>query len=427
MSRGRSALRELYVSPPILSHEYENGLVLVAEPMPWLESAAFTLLLPAGCIYDAPNRVGLANLTCEMVQRGCGQRDSRRFVEDLENLGADTSSSVSNTHTSFGGAMLADTLPEVLGIFADLVLRPHLPGEQLEEGKMVCVQEIRAIEDELAQRLMSGLRRRHYPAPYGRSAPGELVAIEQATLQDVQASFQNNYVPRGAILGVAGKIEWESLREHVGKIFADWKDRPQTAPPETPASGGYEHLQQASQQTQIGVAFASVPYADPNYFQARGAIGVLSDGMSSRLFTEVRENRGLCYTVYASMGSAHRGHGAVLCYAGTSTERAQETLDVMTAELIRLGQGVEQGELDRLKARLKSSLIMIQESSQARSSGVAAEWHHLNRVRTLAELGEHVDRLSCQSINAYLAEHPPADFTIVTLGEQPLEPPDGVS
>ena len=107
--------------------------------MPWLESVAFAMLLPAGVRYDPDHRAGLANLTCEMVQRGCGKRNSRQFVEDLENLGVDRSASVSNAHTSFGGAMPAERLSMALQIYADLVQRPLLPSDQLEDSRQVCL------------------------------------------------------------------------------------------------------------------------------------------------------------------------------------------------------------------------------------------------------------------------------------------------
>src|SRR5205823_14701076 len=160
-------------------------------------------------------------------------------------------------------------------------------------------------------------------------------------------------------------------------------------------------LEQDSNQTQIGIAYDSVPYRHADYFAAWGAVGVLSGGMSSRLFTEVRERRGLCYSVYATYHTL-RDLGSVLCYAGTSAERAQETLDVTLGELARLADGVEQNEIDRLKARIKSSLIMQQESSSARSSSVARDWYHLGRVRTLDEVGALVDALSARSISDYL-------------------------
>jgi predicted Zn-dependent peptidase len=122
-----------------------------------------------------------------------------------------------------------------------------------------------------------------------------------------------------------------------------------------------------------------------------------------------------------------RDRAAVFCYAGTTAERAQETLDVTIGELQRLSQGIEANELDRLKARIKSSLIMQQESSSSRSGALAREWYHLGRARTLDEIGALIDALTRDSINSFLEANPPKDLLVVTLGPQPLEVPVGVS
>ncbi|MCA9172124.1 MAG: insulinase family protein, partial [Planctomycetales bacterium] len=163
----------------IYSHQFKNGLTLLGESMDWLESVAFSLQLPAGYIYDPSERLGLANFACEMAQRGCGLRDSRQFIEDLDRLGVDRSVSVGAAHTNFGGAMLADKLFDVLPIYADLVRRPHLPADQFEEGRQVCFQEILASEDDLAHRTMVRLRDRRYGQPWGRASHGEYAHVEQ--------------------------------------------------------------------------------------------------------------------------------------------------------------------------------------------------------------------------------------------------------
>jgi predicted Zn-dependent peptidase len=239
-------------------------------------------------------------------------------------------------------------------------------------------------------------------------------------MAEIRRFYEGHYRPNGTILGVAGRIDWPRLRDEIGRLFGDWKPAERAKLVEQATGPAVAHLHHESNQTQIGIAYASAAYRDDDYFQAWGAVGVLSGGMSSRLFTEVREKRGLCYTVYASHHSL-KERGSVMCYAGTSAERAQETLDVTLGELHRLAKGIERQELDRLKARIKSALIMQQESSSARSSAIARDWYYLGRVRTLDEIGKLVDGLSCDSINRYLAEHPPAGFTIVTLGPQPLE------
>jgi len=410
----------------MLSHQFDNGLVLVAEPMEWLESAAFTFLLPAGAMRDPEESLGLSNYTCEMVQRGCGSRDSRQFIQDLETLGVSKSASVSISHTGFAAAMPADKIQAALEIYADLICRPHLPDDQIEEGRLVCLQELRAIEDDLAQKVMQTVRRQQYASPYGRNVQGSHDSVQQIAIDDIQQHYQTYYRPNHAILGVAGKIEWDSLKEHVGTLFADWKEADLPVIDEGDRESPYVHLSEQSEQTHIGLSYPSVPYSDPDYFQARGAVGVLSDGMSSRLFTEVRENRGLCYTVYASCHTL-QDRGAIIAYAGTTTDRAQETLDVMSGELMRLSEGIYPEELQRLKARVKSALIMHQESSTARSGAIAADWYFLNRVRSIEEITSIIDQLTCESINAYLKTHRPHDLKVTTLGKHALEVPVAIS
>ncbi len=414
------------MSQTIHTHTLDNGIVLVAEEMPWLQSAAFTLLVPAGSVYDPPKREGLAGFVCEMALRGAGSRDSRQLVEALDNLGVERHEHVSDSHASFSGATLSRSLPEALAIYADILRRPHLPADQLEAGRQVMLQELQAVEDDPHHKVMIELRRRLFPPPWGRPSQGNREALMQIEIDEIRQAHDRLYRPNGLIIGVAGAIDWPKLQHEVETLFGDWQpvDVPpiELGPPEPPQT----HLEQVTQQTHIGVAYPSVPYRHRDYFQAWAAVGALSGGMSARLFTEVREKRGLCYTVYASYHTL-RDWGGVLCYSGTSAERAQETLDVLLAELNRLAQGIEPQELDRLKARIKSSLIMQQESSSARSGSVARDWYHLGRVRSMDELAAIIDGLTCESINAYLAQHPPGDFRVVTLGPKPLEVRVGVS
>jgi len=387
--------------------------------MDWLESAAFALLVPAGCAYEPAEKLGLGNLTCEMSQRGAGQRDSRQFLSDLENLGAETSASVSIAHTSFGGAMPAESLPKVLALYGDLIQRPHLPEDQLEDARLAVLQDVRAIEDDLAQKLMLTLRRRHYAEPWGRGPQGTEATLGSLTMADVRRHWQGLYSPRGAILSVAGKINWSELRDRVTAIFGGWQAGQPAAMSETSPPRKYHHETVESNQTHIGVALNAVPYSHPDYFQIRGAVGVLADGMSSRLFTEVREKRGLVYTVFAICHSL-KDRGGILAYAGTTSERAQETLDVLTAELRKLYAGITADEINRLKGRIKRALIIQQESSPSRAGSIALDWYYLSRVRPLAELSQIIDGLTAESINAYLAANVPREMTVCTVGSEPL-------
>ena len=408
------------------SHTFDNGLTLLGHCMPWLESAAFTLLTPAGAQHDPDQLPGLANLTCDMVQRGAGDLNSRQFVEALDRLGVVRSAGVSNAHVRFGAAMPKEQLTGALAVYADLLQKPLLPEEQLEDRRMVSFQELHAMEDDLAHKLMQALRKRQYPAPLGRSAQGTMESVAAISYEDVCNHFQDYYSPRSSILSVAGNIDWTQIVDTVGSQFQAWQPNEEpslslVAPPD-----GHEHINHESNQTHIGIVFPSIPYSLKNYFQLRGALGVLSDGMSSRLFTEVREKRGLCYTVYATCHTL-KDQGCVLTYAGTTSERAQETLDVLISELHRLGDGIEKHELDRLKARIKSALIMQQESCASRSGTMASEWYLLGQLREADELRQIIDALTCESINDYLANNRPGQFKIATVGKHALEVNDAVS
>jgi predicted Zn-dependent peptidase len=407
------------VSALILTHTFSNGLVLLAQPMQWLQSAAFSFLVPAGCVHEPDERLGLGSFACEMTLRGAGPRDNRQFVLDLDNLGVEHHASVSSARMSYGGATLAENLPAALGIFADVLQRPRLPEEELEACRQTVLQSLRAVEDEPAEKAMIELRRRFYPEPWGRSSLGEQDALETIELDEIRDFVQHQFQPRGTVLGVAGRVEWEPLKELVGRLFGGWRAANGAEFVEHPAQGGYLHVPFDSAQTHIGIAYASAPYRHEDYFRAWGAVGALGGGMSSRLFTEVRERRGLCYSVYASYHTLLDRAG-VFCYAGTSAQRAQETLDVTLAELRRLARGIDPGELDRLKARIKTELVMQQESSFSRASSIAREWYHLNRARTLDELQRIIDGLTCAEINEYLAANPPGAFTIVTVGPEEL-------
>jgi len=272
----------------------------------------------------------------------------------------------------------------------------------------------------LAQKTMQQLRLSHYAEPWGRNTQGTEATVSELSIADVRRHFETLYSPRGAVLSVAGKIDWQRLKDDIERLFGGWQPKPPARIDEQPSSRHYQHLAVDSSQTHIGIAIDAVPYSNPDYFQLRGAVGVLSDGMSSRLFTEVREKRGLVYTVHAGMHSL-RDRGAILAYAGTTAERAQETLDVMLAELKRLYDGITADEIDRLKGRIKRALIIQQESSPSRAGSIALDWYYLSRVRTIAELSQIIESLSADTINAYLAANRPKQFTVTTVGRDKLK------
>jgi predicted Zn-dependent peptidase len=403
-------------------HTFPNGLTLLAEQMPAMQSAAMTFLVPAGAATDPVDRSGSATVLSDLVLRGAGSRDSRGLTDFLDRLGLQRSATVGVHHTRFGCAALGPNVMVGLDVYADIVRRPHLPESGFEAARDLALQSLAGIEDEPRQKLMIKLREWHLPSPYGRNSMGQKDHLEKLTVDLAKADHARRYHARDSILAVAGHVDFDELKGEVERHFGDWNGQLEPAIEILPPPGNYHHEQQKSEQTHIGIAYPSVTETDPDYYTARLAVEILSGGMSGRLFTEVREKRGLCYSVWAGYSSL-KNQGSILGYAGTSNDRAQATLDCFVSELHRLEGGVSQAELDRAKTGLKASTIMQGESTSARAGAIAHDFFIRGRIRTLDEIKSAIDEVTVDHVNDYLKKHKPGPFTIVIVGPKELKLP----
>jgi predicted Zn-dependent peptidase len=396
-----------------------NGLTLVAESVPAVRSAALTLLVPAGASSDPLGQTGAAAVISEWVLRGAGTRDSRALTGYLDGLGVQRSSQAETIFLRFSASLLGKNLLDVLPVYGDIVQRPMLPEDGFEPSLDLALQQLDAIEDEPSQKLSFLLRERHYPFPWGRPTVGKREELEALTAAQARASCQQRFAPQGAILAVAGLFDWPQLVAATEAAFGDWKA---AAPPpavEQPAPRGNTHVNQDTNQSQIGLAWDALPETHPDSVLLQTALNVLSGGMGARLFTEIREKQGLCYSVHAGYASLKK-QGAVFGYAGTSPDRAQRTLDSYIVELKRLAQGVTADELDRAKIGMKSRVIMQGESTAARSGAIAYDFYHRGRTRTLDEIGDLIEAVTLPRVNDFLAANPVRELTVVTIGPGPL-------
>lgn len=406
----------------IFVHRLDNGLWLVAERMASVQSLALTMLLPAGVAQEPPDQLGVSTLLAEMICRGAGALDAKAHREALDRLGVRRSTETGTHHLRLQAVMVGEQLPKALPLLMDMVRRPILPTEALEPARDLALQALDSLEDEPQEKVFIRLRQRHHPEPFGRSPLGQREHLERIRHEDVVRFWQRTFVPDGAVLGVAGKFDWSELRERVEACLGDWKGAVEEPGEQAPAPRGYWHEEADSTQVHIGLAYQTVAEADPRSLVARAAVAVLSGGMSSRLFTEVREKRGLCYAVGAHYWG-NRQRGAVLCYAGTTAGRAQETLNVLVAELRRLSEGAQAEEFERAKVGMKASLVMAGESTSARAAWIAGDQYIFGRPRTLEELTQQIDAIQLEDLNTFLRDHPAGEMTIVTVGPEALQPP----
>ncbi|MBI3909570.1 MAG: insulinase family protein [Armatimonadetes bacterium] len=398
-----------------------NGMHLVAEHIHGVRSAAVHFLVPAGATTDPVGRDGACGILEGMLFRGAGSRDARQLSDALDALGLQRSGGPELEHIALGGALLADDLGLALTLYADILRRPHLADGQFPPERDLALMRLRRLDDNPMEKLFVELRRAYFPGPYGRSVYGAEESLAALTAAEVRADYGRRFHPEGTILGVAGRFEWETLSETVHRLFGDWQG--QAPPPPSPEVEGrlrYRHIPHESAQEHIGVAYPAVPITAPDYYPGRMAVEVLSGGMSARLFTEVREKRGLCYAVRAVYQTV-RGAGLVMAYAGSTPDRCHGTVEVLLRELERLQEGVTEEEVYRARTGLLSALIMQSEASRPRAQFIARDQYLLGQVRTIEEIREAVTAVTPDDIVDYLRRHPVGGFTIVTLGPRELE------
>lgn len=391
--------------------------------MPSVVSAAFSILVPVGAVVDEESEQGTAAILAEMFNKGSGSWNAQELSEQFEEYGIQRSNSSGIEVSAFSGAVLAENLHRALEIYSVVLLEPNFPEQELESVRQLALQDLRGLEDEPSSKAMAELAKLHYPAPFGRSQLGTeegLLSVNRASLLKY---YENNFSPEGTIIAVAGNFDWEETRAHIEKLFGGWKGA--SVRKEVGALSKVDqsfHLEKDTSQLQIALASPSVGIEHPDYYTAKVAVGVLSGGMSGRLFIEVREKRGLVYRVSASH-SAARNRAAIFASAGTTPENGEETLDVMLRELRNLQAGASPEELQRAKADIKSRLIMQSELSSARVNGLVNDWFNLGRLRSLEEIKKGIDEVTSEDIVRYSKSFPFSPVSLVTLGSKALSIP----
>jgi predicted Zn-dependent peptidase len=398
-----------------------NGLRLVAEPQPWQPGVSFELHIPAGAGTEPAEARGSTTVLEEWVYRGAGARDARELSDALDDLGVRRGGGAGVDGTTFGSAFLSGDLKAALAIYSDIILRPTLPEEEFGPVVDLARQDLEDLEDSPARKLFTLLRERYFTSPHGRSTLGTREGLDALTPAAVRADHARRFRPGGAVIGLAGGLDWEAVRALITDLFGEWEGAGPKLGPAEWQSGFYEHSEADTAQEQIGMLYPDVAPGAQGWYESRLALNILSGGgFSSRLMQEVREKRGLAYSVSASSVVMASG-SALSVYAGTAPDRAHETLEVLQAEVARLKDGVTTDELERARTGLLTQLVMSEESSGARARGLVRDSLLFGRPRDVSEVRAAVQAVTLTSLNEYLASRPYPRPGILTLGPRSLE------
>jgi predicted Zn-dependent peptidase len=401
-------------------HKLTNGMVLLGERMEAVESVAFGFMLPAGAALMPEGCCGVSNVISDWIFRGAGDRDNRQLGDALDGLGLQRSGGSNTAHITIGAALESSNLAKAIDLFGDIILKPKLQDEQFTSARQLVIDGVKGLDDDPRHKVMLKLRELFYPPPLGRSTVGEIDQLEKLTPGNTREIVADSFNMSETIFSVAGKYDFDAVKKQLEKLFGGVKKQAVKSLTIGTRGGKYKHIPNDGAQVHIGLMTPSVLMGDKDYYNARLAVGVLSGGMSARLFTEVREKRGLCYAVGAQYHALKESSG-IACYAGTSPEKAQQTYDVIIGEFNRLAEGITKDEMQRAQTGLKSSLIMQSESSSSRAGSIAGDYYMLGKVRLLDEIKSAIDKTTVDSVLSFLRKHPFKDFTVVTIGPKEIK------
>ncbi len=405
------------------TREFDNGLTLVAQRMSGVSSSAVTIALPAGSAYDPPGGEGAASTGASWLLRGAGDRNTRQINDVLDSLGCQHHEEAHSEHLLVSTAQFGRNLPKILEVYADVLRRPSLGDETFGPCRDLVVQALDGLEDEPMRNCHVLVHEKFYPSPLGRNPLGTKKSLAGLKSGPVRSHLKKHLTPSGAIMSVAGKFDWKELSKTIEKQFGGWDGSAAAEVKTTPAEQGVTHLNKDTAQMQITLAYPAATIGDELYYAGRVTQMILSGGMGARLFTEVREKRALVYAVVARYHNI-KGYAGMFVYAGTTPQRAQETLDVTVGELRRLSDGVGEDELARARTQLKSALIMQGESTSARADALAGDFYHLGRLRSLEEISAAIDAVTVDDVMEYVRKYPADNLTILTIGPDKLKAPN---
>ncbi len=411
----------------ILIEKLSNGLTIALEPISAMATTSLSFAIPAGTAGDPEDAAGEgeSTLLSELIVRGSGTRDSRAFSEALDTLGCDRSTTVNANHVLVSATMLASRLNASLELIADMVLRPQIDEQHLEPVRQLSLQALHALPDDPQHLVMLRLAKLHFPSPFNRTGYGSEAGLQSLTTEQLRAAWKRRAVAQGSILSIAGAVSPEMTFPKLKELFGSWSGTNEQAKLFGPRIGGSDHYTLASSQTHMAFAFDAPVESDPDAFGFRIAAMILGGEASSRLFTEVREKRGLCYSVGAS-ASTGRDRGVLQIYAGSTPQRAATTSKCIMDELVRFESGVNQLEFNRAKIGFKSRMVMQGESAMARASSITSDLYRIDNARTLAQLTATLEGWTLERVNDVIQRRMSATWRATmsqaTVGPDPIAP-----
>jgi predicted Zn-dependent peptidase len=374
----------------IEQHVLSNGLTVAADPMPGAQSVAIGLYASVGSRSEPQRLGGLAHLVEHMVFKGAGGRDTRALAEAIEDVGGSLNAWTGRDQTVFHGRALSRDLPFIAELIADLARAPHFEVEHLEREKQVILSELGEatdapddlVHDHLFEAAFSG-------QAIGRPVLGNEQTVRAASRQDCCDWLKQQFVPSRLVLAASGKVDPAELLALAERLYGDME--PRDPPPVEPAhfTGGVHNDARSFEQAHWCLAFAGLPASDPRQPALGLFVQALGGGTSSRLFQELREERGLAYSIYA-WNQAFADTGLVGIGCAAERRQAADSVQLARDMLVATAEGLTEAELNRARAQVEAGLLMGLETPPGRADQIARSIEVFGRILSLEELLDQI-------------------------------------
>ncbi|MBB2726139.1 UNVERIFIED_ORG: putative Zn-dependent peptidase [Rhizobium aethiopicum] len=376
----------------------KSGLTVVTETMPHLESVALGVWIKSGSRNETADEHGIAHLLEHMAFKGTARRSAREIAEEIEDVGGEVNASTETT--SYYARVLKDHVPLAVDILADILTESAFEEEELEREKQVILQEINAANDTPDDVVFDRFSEAAYrDQTLGRAILGTPQTVVSFTPQQIRAYLGRNYTTDRMFVVATGAVDHQEFLRMVEDRFASLPTSP-SAPPVMEAAryvGGSVREPRDLMDAQILLGFEGKPYHARDFYCSQILANILGGGMSSRLFQEVREFRGLCYSVYAfHWGFSDTGIFGI--HAATGGENLPELVPVIIDELHKSANEIHQKEIERARAQIRAQLLMGQESPAARAGQIARQMMLYGRPISNPEMMERLEGITIERL-----------------------------
>ena len=381
-----------------------NGFRVVTESMPSLGSAAIGIWVLAGGRHETKAQNGIAHFLEHMAFKGTKRRSALQIAEEIEDVGGYINAYTSREVTAYYARVLKDDVALAMDVIADILRNPVFDPAEIEVERGVILQEIGQALDTPDDVIFDWLQDCAFAdQPLGRTILGPEARVKSFSREDLAGFVGQHYGPGQLILSAAGAVDHAEILKLAESLFGDMPASPVSLATPAAFTGGERREIKPLEQVHFALAMPSPGYTAPDVYVSQIFATAFGGGMSSRLFQEIREKRGLCYSIFAQAG-AYAETGLTTIYAGTSSDQIADLAALSVDELKRAADEMSTAEIDRARAQLKAGLVMGLESPSSRAERLARMVGIWNRVPDLSETVARIEAVTRDDVRAFAAQ-----------------------